>query len=71
MKKHGWRTQLTVTTTDIWLDGNTAYETGTAVYEFTVEGRPQKLERRCFTTWKGQSKRDAWKIYSNTGVAKE
>lgn len=71
MKKRGGRAKLTVTTTDVWLDGNTAYETGTAVYEFTVDGQPQTLERRYFTIWKRQSKRGAWKIYSNTGVAKE
>ncbi len=71
MKKRGGRAKLTVTTTDVWLDGNTAYETGTAVYEFTVNGQPQTLERRYFTIWKRQSKRGAWKIYSNTGIAKE
>jgi uncharacterized protein (TIGR02246 family) len=71
MKKRGGQAKLTVTTTDLWLDGNTAYETGTAVYEFTVNGQPQKLERRYFTIWKRQSKRGAWKIYSNTGIAKE
>jgi len=71
MKRRGGRAQLTVTTTDVWLDGNTAYETGTAVYEFTVEGQPQKLERRYFTIWKRGANRGAWKIYSNTGVAKE
>ena len=71
MQKRGGRAKLTVTTTDVWLDGNTAYETGTAVYEFMVSGQPQKLERRYFTIWKRQSKRGAWKIYSNTGIAKE
>lgn len=72
MKKRGGRAKLTVTTTDVWLDGNFAYETGTAVYEFiTIEDQSQKLERRYFTVWKRQSKRDAWKIYSNTGIAKE
>ena len=71
MQKRGGKAKLTVTTTDVWLDGNTAYETGTAVYEFTVDGQPQTLERRYFTVWKRQSKRGAWKIHSNTGVAKE
>lgn len=71
MKKRGGRAKLTVTTTDVWLDGDTAYETGTAVYEFTVGGEEQKLERRYFTVWKRQSKRGAWKIYSNVGIAKE
>ncbi|HEX8749369.1 MAG TPA: nuclear transport factor 2 family protein [Pyrinomonadaceae bacterium] len=71
MQKRGGKAKLTVTTTDVWLDGNTAYETGTAVYEFTVNGQPQTLERRYFTIWKRQSKRGPWKIYSNTGVAKQ
>jgi uncharacterized protein (TIGR02246 family) len=71
MQKRGGKAKLTVTTTDVWLDGNTAYETGTAVYEFTVGGQPQTLERRYFTIWKRQSKRGSWKIYSNTGVAKQ
>lgn len=71
MRKRGGKAKLTVTTTDVWLDLNTAYETGTAVYEFTVDGRPQTLERRYFTIWKRQSKRGVWKIHSNTGVAKQ
>ena len=71
MRKRGGKAKLTVTTTDVWLDLNTAYETGTAVYEFTVDGQPQTLERRYFTIWKRQSKRGAWKIHSNTGVAKQ
>jgi uncharacterized protein (TIGR02246 family) len=71
MRKRGGKAKLTVTTTDVWLDVNTAYETGTAVYEFTVDGQPQTLERRYFTIWKRQSNRGAWKIYANTGVAKQ
>jgi uncharacterized protein (TIGR02246 family) len=71
MRKRGGKAKLTVTTTDVWLDLNTAYETGTAVYEFTVDGQPQTLERRYFTVWKRQSKRGVWKIHSNTGIAKQ
>jgi uncharacterized protein (TIGR02246 family) len=71
MQKRGGKAKLTVTTTDVWLDGDTAYETGTAIYEFTVGGQPQTLERRYFTIWKRQSTRGSWKIYSNTGVAKQ
>jgi uncharacterized protein (TIGR02246 family) len=71
MQKRGGHAKLTVTTTDVWLDLNTAYETGTAVYEFTVGGQPQILERRYFTIWKRQPKRGSWKIYSNTGIAKQ
>lgn len=71
MLKRGGKAKLTVTTTDVWRVGNTAYETGTAVYEFTVDGQPQTLERRYFTVWKRQSKRGVWKIQSNTGIAKQ
>lgn len=71
MRKRGGRAKLTVTTMDFWLDGNTAFETGTAVYEFTLENKPQVLERRYFTIWKRTSKRGAWKIYANTGIAKK
>ena len=71
MQKRGGRAKLTITTTDAWLDGNTAYETGTAVYEFTVDGQPKTLERRYFTVWKRLSKRGAWKIYLNTGIAEK
>ncbi|MDQ3714205.1 MAG: nuclear transport factor 2 family protein [Acidobacteriota bacterium] len=71
MKKRGGQAKLTVTTTDFWLDDNMAYETGVARYEFTQNGQLQVLERRYFTFWKRQSKRGAWKIHSNTGIAKE
>ena len=71
MRKRGGKAKLTVTTTDVWLDLNTAYETGTAVYEFTVDGQPQTLERRYFTVWKRQSKHGVWKIQANTGIAKQ
>lgn len=71
MRMRGGKAKLTVTTTDVWLDVNTAYETGTAVYEFTVDGQQQRLERRYFTIWKRQTRRGPWKIYANTGVAKQ
>lgn len=71
MQKRGGRANLTVTTTDVWLDGDTAYETGIARYEFTADGQPQTLERRYFTVWKRASNGGAWKIDSNTGIAKE
>ena len=67
MQKRGGKAKLAVTTTDVWLDGDTAYETGTAVYEFTVNGQPQTLERRYFTIWKRQSQRGSWKILRQHG----
>ncbi len=71
MQKRGGLANLTVTTTDFWLDGNMAYEMGVARYEFTANNQLQILERRYFTVWKRGSKSGAWKIHSNTGIAKE
>lgn len=71
MQKRGGRANLTVTPMDVWLDGNTAYETGIARYEFTANNQPQSHERRYFTIWKRNSKRGAWKIYANTGIGRE
>lgn len=71
MRKRGGRARLTVTTTDVWLVGDTAYEIGTAVYEFVENNQPQILERRYFTVWKRQPKTGAWKIQANTGIAKQ
>ena len=65
MQKRGGNAKLRVTKTDVWLDVYTAYETGTAVYAFTVGDQPQTLERRYFMIWKRQSRRGAWKIYSS------
>jgi ketosteroid isomerase-like protein len=71
MRSCGGRAKLSVTTADVWLNGDTAYETGTAVYEFIAGGKPQTIQRQYFTVWKRQSTRAPWKIYSNVGFAKE
>ena len=71
MKRRGGRAKLTVTTTDVWRDGNTAFETGTAVYEFMLEDKPQILERRYFTVWKRRKIGGEWNIYADTGIAKQ
>src|SRR3954469_22520738 len=46
--------KVTVTTTNVWLDGETAYETGKYKYEYTEKGKPGKDEGRYVTIWKRQ-----------------
>ena len=64
MQKRGGNAKLRVTKTDVWLDVYTAYETGTAVYAFTVGDQPQTLERRYFMIWKRAVTSRGVEIYS-------
>jgi uncharacterized protein (TIGR02246 family) len=61
--------KATVTTVDLWLDGETAYETGTYSYKYQEAGKPVNDEGRYVTIWKKQSD-GAWKIASDMGVPK-
>jgi uncharacterized protein (TIGR02246 family) len=59
--------KVTVTTTQMWLDGDTAYETGKYKYEYTDKGKPGKDEGRYVTIWKHQ-KDGSWKLSMDMGV---
>jgi uncharacterized protein (TIGR02246 family) len=59
--------KATVTTVDLWLDGNTAYETGTYSYRYQEAGKPVNDEGRYVTIWKKQSD-GSWKIASDMGI---
>ena len=59
--------KVTVTTTQVWLDGDTAYETGKYKYEYTEKGKPGKDEGRYVTIWKHQ-KDGSWKLSMDMGV---
>jgi uncharacterized protein (TIGR02246 family) len=59
--------KVTVTTTHVWLDGDTAYETGKYKYEYTEKGKPGKNEGRYVTVWKHQ-KDGSWKLSMDMGV---
>jgi len=59
--------KVTVTTTHVWLDGDTAYETGKYKYEYTEKGKPGKDEGRYVTIWKHQ-KDGSWKLSMDMGV---
>jgi uncharacterized protein (TIGR02246 family) len=60
-------TKVTVTTTKVWLDGDTAYETGKYKYEYKEKGKPAVDEGRYVTTWKRQ-KDGSWKLSMDMGV---
>ena len=62
--------KATVTTVDLWLDGETAYETGTYSYSYQENGKPVKDEGRYVTIWKRQAN-GAWKIIMDMGVPKD
>lgn len=69
MESSGKGVKATVTTVDLWLDGTTAYETGTYSYKFQKDGKPVNEEGRYVTIWKRQSD-GSWKIASDMGVPK-
>lgn len=59
--------KVTVTTVDVWLDGDTAYETGKYRYEYKEKGKPGVDEGRYVTMWKRQ-KDGSWKLVMDMGV---
>jgi uncharacterized protein (TIGR02246 family) len=61
---------VTVTTTNVWLDGDTAYETGKYKYEYKEKGKPGMDEGRYVTIWKRQ-KDGSWKLSMDMGVPKD
>ncbi|HSS19929.1 MAG TPA: nuclear transport factor 2 family protein [Pyrinomonadaceae bacterium] len=59
--------KVTVTTVNVWLDGDVAYETGKYKYEYTEKGKPGVDEGRYVTMWKRQSD-GSWKLTMDMGV---
>jgi uncharacterized protein (TIGR02246 family) len=59
--------KVSVITVKIWLDGDTAYETGKYKYEYTEKGKPIKEEGRYVTMWKRQSD-GSWKLSMDMAV---
>jgi uncharacterized protein (TIGR02246 family) len=70
MEGAGKGVKVTVTTVDLWLDGETAYETGKYSYKYQEKGQPVTEEGRYVTIWKRQSD-GSWKIIMDMGVPKE
>ena len=70
MQRLGPGVTLTVRTTNVWLDGDTAYETGKSVYKYTEQGQPKTFETLFTTVWKKQ--RDGrWKIVADLPVRQD
>ncbi|HEV2801477.1 MAG TPA: nuclear transport factor 2 family protein [Pyrinomonadaceae bacterium] len=62
MQYVGRGVKVSVTTLDLWLDGETAYETGKYSYKYQQKGQPVVDEGRYVTIWKRQ--RDgSWKLF--------
>src|SRR2546423_3305439 len=59
--------KVTVTTGTVWLDGDTAYETGKYKYEYKEKGKSATDEGRYVTIWKRQ-KDGSWKLAMDMGV---
>lgn len=59
--------KVTIITVNVWLDGDTAYETGKYLYEYSEKGKPGKDEGRYVTTWKRQHD-GSWKLSMDMGV---
>lgn len=70
MEGAGKGVKSTVTTVNVWLDGDTAYETGKYSYNYEEKGKPVTEEGRYVTVWKRQSD-GSWKIMMDMGVPKE
>ena len=70
MEGAGKGVKCTVTTVDLWLDRETAYETGKYSYKYQEKGKPVSEEGRYVTIWKRQSD-GSWKIIVDMGVPKE
>ena len=69
MEAAGKGVKATVTTVDLWLDGDIAYETGKYSYTSVEKGQPVTDEGRYVTIWKRRT--DAsWKIIMDMGVPK-
>jgi uncharacterized protein (TIGR02246 family) len=59
--------KVTVTTVNVWLDGDTAYETGKYKYESKEKGKPTTDEGWYVTIWKLQ-KDGSWQLCMDMGV---
>lgn len=59
--------KVTVTSTNVWLDGDAAYETGKYSYSYQENGKPAVEAGKYVTIWKKQ-KDGSWKLFMDMGV---
>ena len=69
MENAGKGVKATVTTVDVWLNGEIAYETGKYSYKYQEKAKPVIEEGRYVTIWKRQSD-GSWKIIVDMGIPK-
>lgn len=67
MKALGKGAKVGITTLNVWLDGDTAFEVGKYRYDYNDEGKPAVAEGKYVVIWKKQ-KDSSWKIFSDMGV---
>ncbi len=70
MKGTGPGVRAVVTTVDLWLDGDTAYETGKYSYTYEEGGKSVTEGGRYVTTWRRQTD-GSWKIIVDMGVPQD
>jgi uncharacterized protein (TIGR02246 family) len=62
--------KVTVTTINVWLDGEMVYETGKYSYNYEENGKPTVEAGKYITIWKKQ-KNGAWKLFMDMGVPQD
>lgn len=70
MESLGQGVKVTVTTVEVWLDGETAFETGKYLYKYQSKGKPATDEGKYVAMWKRQ-KDGSWKLAMDMGVPPE
>jgi uncharacterized protein (TIGR02246 family) len=59
--------KVSVLTVKVWLDGDTAYETGKYKYDYSEKGKPVTEEGRYVTIWKRQGD-GSWKLTMDMAI---
>ncbi len=68
MKRIGAATDYTITTAEVWLVDNLAYETGKATYKYQPKDKPViEGMSKYVTVWKRQTN-GSWKIVTDFGI---
>lgn len=68
MKRIGAATDYTITTAEVWLVDNLAYETGKATYKYQPKDKPViEGTTKYVTVWKRQPN-NSWKIITDFGI---
>jgi len=70
MEGAGKGVKATIGVVNVWLDGETAYETGKYTYQYQEKGKPVTEAGRYVTIWKRQAD-GSWKIIMDMGVPKD